>query len=92
MSLLEAASCGRPMVATDVPGCREICRDGETGLLVPPRDPEALADALETLVRDPALREKLGRNARALVEREFSAEIVAEKTLKLYQIMLERRL
>jgi len=92
MSLLEAASCGRPMVATDVPGCREICRDGETGLLVPPRDPEALADALETLVRDPSLREKLGRNARALVEREFSAEIVAEKTLKLYQIMLERRL
>ncbi len=91
MSLLEAASCARPMVATDVPGCREICRDGETGLLVPPRDPEALADALERLARDSALRAELGRNARALVEREFSAEIVAEKTLRLYRTMLEGR-
>ncbi len=52
MSLLEAAACGRPLIATDVPGCREIARHGVNGLLVPPDDPAALADAIETLAND----------------------------------------
>ena len=51
MSLLEAAACGRPLVATDVPGCREVARPGKTGLLVPPDNPEALANALAALGR-----------------------------------------
>jgi glycosyltransferase involved in cell wall biosynthesis len=59
-SLLEAAASGRPMIATDVPGCREVVRHGETGLLVPPRDPQALADALATLAGDAALRQRYG--------------------------------
>ena len=60
MSLLEAAACGRPIVATDVPGCREAVHHGENGLLVPPREPRALADAILALVDDPARRAAMG--------------------------------
>ncbi len=84
-SLLEAAACGLPMVATDVPGCREIVRDGETGLLVPPRDAESLAAALERLAGDAVLRRRMGAAARELVERALSDEVVAEQTLALYR-------
>lgn len=88
-SLLEAAACGRPIVATDVPGCREICRDGETGLLVPARDPEALAEALARLAGDPALRARLGAAGRALVEAELSQEVIVGQTLALYRALLD---
>jgi glycosyltransferase involved in cell wall biosynthesis len=87
-SLLEAAAAGRPMVATDVPGCREICRHGETGLLVSARSVEPLADALEKLATDPALRERLGRRARHVAATEFSEEIVVRQTLDLYRSLL----
>ncbi|TVQ34559.1 MAG: glycosyltransferase family 1 protein [Geminicoccaceae bacterium] len=83
-TLLEAAACGRAMVATDVPGCREICRHEETGLLVPPRDPVALADALARLVTDHALRHRLAARARAVVETEFADHLVADATLEVY--------
>ncbi len=91
-SLLEAAACGRPMVATDVSGCREVVRPGETGLLVPPRDPESLADALERLAADPELRRRMGSAARELVERELSQEAVVEQTMALYRELLPRAL
>jgi len=88
-ALWEAASCGRPLVATDAPGCREICRDNETGLLVPAPDgkpdPVRLADALQWLVQDDALRARLGAGARSLVEQELSEEIVTRATLDVYQ-------
>lgn len=84
-SLLEAAACGRPMIAADVPGCREIVRDGETGLLVPPRDAEALAAALERLAGDAALRRRMGAAARELVERALSDEMIVAQTLALYR-------
>jgi len=87
-SLLEAAAAGRPIVATDVPGCREICRDGETGLLVPARTVEPLAAALETLATDPALRARLGATARRVAVDEFAEEIVVRQTLDLYREML----
>lgn len=83
--LLEAAASGRPLVATDVPGCREICRDGDTGLLVPPRDAPALAAAITTLLEDRALAAQYGANARALVEREFSTAIINRHTLEFYR-------
>jgi glycosyltransferase involved in cell wall biosynthesis len=86
-SLLEAAACGRPMVATDVPGCREIVQDGVTGLLVPPRDAERLAAALARLAGDKALRRRMGAAARDLVERALSDEVVAEQTLALYRTL-----
>ena len=72
-SLLEAAAFGRPIVATDVPGCREIARHDVNAFLVPPDDPVALADAIAVLARDPALRARLGAAGRAMVEDEFSS-------------------
>ncbi len=90
-ALLEAASCGRPLVATDAPGCREICRDQETGLLVPIGDAQALAQALAALAKDEDLRLRLGRAAREVVEQEFSAEKVVRQTMALYRELLPSR-
>lgn len=84
-ALLEAASSARPLVATDVPGCREICRQDESGLLVAPRDVEALAAALGQLLADTASRARMGQRAREIVEHEFSAEIVNRQTVALYR-------
>lgn len=88
-ALLEAAASGLPMVSTDVPGCREICRHEETGLLVPVRTVEPLADALQRMATNPDLRRRLGANARRTVERDFAEPIVVEQTLDLYQRLLD---
>lgn len=88
--LIEAAACGRPIVATDVPGCREIVRHNENGLLVPAKDPQALAVALNRLLNNAELRESMGKRGRAMVEAEFSTEYVVEQTLQLYKELLER--
>jgi len=90
-ALIEAAACGRAIVATDMPGCREVVRAGETGVLVPPHDIGSLAEALSALVRDPARRQAMGRAGRALVEREFGEAGVARQTLALYQAVLRER-
>ncbi len=84
-ALLEAAACGRALVATDVPGCRDICRTGETGTLVPARNAQALADAIAALLQDAARRARCGAAARALVQREFSSTIINGETLALYR-------
>ncbi len=89
-ALLEAAAGARAIVATDMPGCREAVRHGETGLLVPPHDIAALADALARLAGDPAARQAMGAAGRALVEREFGEATVASQTLLLYQALLRR--
>jgi glycosyltransferase involved in cell wall biosynthesis len=88
MSLLEAAACGRPIVASDVPGCREVARSGVNALLVPPNDPEALADAVGQLSRDKELRRKFGEAGRLLVEREYSAKRVGSDIVALYSQLL----
>lgn len=88
-ALLEAAASARALVATDVPGCRDVCRPGESGLLVPARDAAALAKAIETLLADDGLRARLAAGARALVEREFSAARVHAETLALYARLTE---
>jgi glycosyltransferase involved in cell wall biosynthesis len=80
-SLLEAAASGLAMVATDVPGCREIVHHGENGLLVPLRDSTALADAIEALMEDNALRETYGKAARELVERALCDSVIIAQTL-----------
>jgi glycosyltransferase involved in cell wall biosynthesis len=88
-SLLEAAASGRPMVAVDGPGLREVVHNGQTGLLVPPRDPVALADALQRLAEDGALRRRMGQAARALAEQEFGEAAVIRDTLALYRTLLK---
>jgi glycosyltransferase involved in cell wall biosynthesis len=87
-ALLEAAACGRPIVATDIPGCREVVRHGETGLLVPPRDVAALAEAIGALGGDPARRQAMGQAGRELVEREFAEPVIVAQTLALYDELL----
>ncbi len=87
--LLEAAASARSIVATDVPGCREIVRSEVNGLLVPVRDAPALARAIERLAGDPELRARFGRAGREIAVAEFSAEIVIRQTLAIYREMLE---
>jgi glycosyltransferase involved in cell wall biosynthesis len=83
--LIEAAACGRPIVTTDVSGCRDVVKDGINGLLVPPNDPASLADALETLILNPTLRKQMGEEGRRIVLEEFTNERVNEETLKVYE-------
>jgi len=87
-ALLEAASCGRPIVTYNVPGCREVVVDGENGILVPLKDGQALAAALEKLLRDPELRRRMGAAGRAMVLREFSQERVATETMRVWEEVL----
>lgn len=87
--LLEAMACGLPVVATDVTGCRQAVEDGVTGLLVPARNPVALAQALERLARDPVQRQQLGDAGRARALRRFGRDQVVQATLALYGAMLK---
>lgn len=87
-TLLEAAAAGRPIVTTDVPGCREVVRHGDNGFLVPARDPVALAGAMRELLLDAELRARMGARGRARAEQEFSSAHVAEQTLQLYASLL----
>jgi glycosyltransferase involved in cell wall biosynthesis len=86
--LIEAASCGRAIIATDVPGCREIVRNDINGFLIPPCDSKSLAIALKTLINNPKLRAKMGLRGREIVEAEFSEEIVVRQTMAVYEKML----
>lgn len=88
-ALLEAASCGRAIVTSDVPGCREIVQNGENGLLVPAGDAMALAGALAFLLQDAAERHRMGECGRAKVLGEFSQELVSQATIEVYQELLD---
>jgi glycosyltransferase involved in cell wall biosynthesis len=87
-ALLEACAAGRAVVTTDTPGCRDVVRAGETGILVPPRDARALATAIRGLVEDPELRGRMGTRARAQAELEFGVEKVTQMHLALYRELL----
>jgi glycosyltransferase involved in cell wall biosynthesis len=86
--LLEAAACGLPMISTDIPGCRDIVRDGVTGLLVAPHDHQGLIAAIRALLDDGESRRLLGRQARALVVEQFSVEQIGHETLAVYRALL----
>ncbi|MCP4549901.1 MAG: glycosyltransferase family 4 protein [bacterium] len=86
--LLEAAAATRPIVASDIAGCREVVRHEGNGLLVPPRDPSALAQALERLIADADLRVRLGRAGRVLIEEELCDEHINRQTVAIYRTML----
>lgn len=90
-SLLEAAACGRPIVASDVPGCREITLPGVNGELVPPGDPARLAEALIRLARDPDRRRRYGIASRRLVETDLCDTSVGRAMVALYQELLADR-
>ena len=92
LALLEAAACGRPIVSTNTPGCREVVQDGVNGILVPRSDSRALADALERLALDKELRVRMGREGRLRVERFFTKELIVRQTLDLYGDALGRKL
>jgi glycosyltransferase involved in cell wall biosynthesis len=87
MALLEAMAAGLPVVATSVAGTRQVVEDERHGLLVPPGDPSALAVALNRVVRDPALRTRLGKAARNHVRAEFSVDAQARRHADLYRVM-----
>ncbi len=84
-SLLDAMACGRPIVATTAGGMPEVVQDGKTGILVPPRDERAMADAIVKLLKDEALRERMGAAGLSLVNARFSAERMVADTLHVYE-------
>jgi glycosyltransferase involved in cell wall biosynthesis len=83
--LLEAAACGRALVATDAPGCREVVHHGDNGLLVPVGDAQALAESLARLLGDASLRHAMGRRGRQRVEAHFTRAKVEQETVTLYR-------
>jgi glycosyltransferase involved in cell wall biosynthesis len=87
--LLEAASSGRPIVTTDVSGCRDVVTDGVNGLVVPPQEPSALALALERLINDPKSRQAMGQAGREFVVRRFSSSIINHATHRVYRQLME---
>ena len=83
--LLEASACERSIVATDVPGCREVIKDGENGFLVPQEKIAPLVEKIALLIRDSGLRKRMGKKGRQIVKENFTIETVNELTLLLYQ-------
>ncbi|HHT9146927.1 MAG: glycosyltransferase family 4 protein [Syntrophales bacterium] len=88
--LIEAAACGRPIVTTNTPGCREIVKNGENGLLVPVRNTLDLADAIQSLIENPELRQKMGARGREIVVSEFAIEKVISETMTVYEELLKQ--
>jgi glycosyltransferase involved in cell wall biosynthesis len=82
--LLEACAMGKAAVTTDHPGCREAVANNDNGILVPVKNAQATADAVEALLKDPARRKKMESAARARAEREFGSELIVQQTLALY--------
>jgi glycosyltransferase involved in cell wall biosynthesis len=87
-AIMEAAACGLPSVTTDTAGCRDFVIDGETGKLVPPRNVEELANALQWMLDHPAQAEEMGRRARRRVVEHFSIAHVIDATLSIYDDLL----
>ncbi len=86
--LIEASASQRAIVTTDMPGCRELVKQGVNGLLVPPQNVAELANALSQLINDPALREKMGKQGRNIVEQSYAEQQVITQTLSIYTELL----
>jgi glycosyltransferase involved in cell wall biosynthesis len=85
ITLLEAMSCGKPCIATDIPGSRDLIIDQESGLLVLPEEPFTLADAMQRLLNDPQFASALGESARDRVEKLYTIERAVEEHIRLYE-------
>lgn len=81
-STQEALALARPVITTDAPGCRETVVDGVNGFLVPPRDPEALAEAMERFIREPDLIPRMGRESRKLAEERFDVRKINQRLIQ----------
>lgn len=90
-ALAEAAAAGRPIVTTNVPGCRDVVEHGVNGLLVPPRTVGSLADSIEALATDAGRRAAMGAAGRRRAEREFDVQAVVAQTLQVYSDLMHRR-
>lgn len=88
LALLEGMACGRAVVGTDISGIREVIVGSESGLLVPPEAPDALAAAVSMLLQEPLLRERLGAEALRRVEGRFSERVMLDQTIQLYRTLL----
>ena len=91
LALLEAMAAGKPVIATAVGGTPEVVTDGENGLLIPPRDAEALALALERLLGDPDFARRLGANARTHVREHFSLDRLGREINEIYADLVEKK-
>ena len=83
--LVEAAACGRAVVTTDTPGCRDAVEPGKTAVLVKPRDAESLASGISSLLNDPVRRRQMGAAGRVLAEREYAIEDIVKRHLDIYR-------
>ena len=84
-SLVEAAACGRAVITTDVPGCRDAIEHTKTGLLVPINNAVALANSIEYLIDNPDVRQKMGAAGRALAEKDFAIEKIVADHMQIYK-------
>jgi glycosyltransferase involved in cell wall biosynthesis len=91
LALLEAMAAGKPVIATAVGGLPEVVTEGDNGLLIPPRDAEALAGALARLLTDPALAQRLGANARARVRENFSLDRLGREINEIYGELVKKK-
>jgi glycosyltransferase involved in cell wall biosynthesis len=83
-ALVDACAAGRPIVATDIAGCRAVVQHGINGLLVPPKDGLALANAVQILLSDRSLRERMGASGRTIAKTKFDIELIVRATLEVY--------
>lgn len=88
VAALEAMMYSRPVIASRVGGAPEVVREGENGLLVPPEDPKALAQAMQRLLEAPLLREQMGASGHRLARNEFTIERMASRTLRQYELLI----
>ena len=90
-SLIEATAIGRPIITTNSIGCKETVDDGYNGFLIPVKDIDALADKLELLIGNDALRQEMGKNSRRLAEDNFSIDQVVAKHLEIYGSLIKKK-
>ena len=89
--LIEAAACGRVVITTDHPGCRDAIEPSKTGLLVPIKNAVALADAIEYLIGRDDLRQRMGASGQILAEKEFAIEKIVSEHMKIYEKLLDKK-
>jgi len=91
LAILEAMACGKPVIATNVGGIPEVLKDGENGILVSPKDPEALYRAMNELLDNRKKREKMGRKGKRVCDESFRAKIMVENIEGLYDFFINKK-